>query len=141
MMSIATGKLAELIRTSKQNDFYGLLGATARSSNAELAKLRREKTAQLHPDRFSKDERDERRRYYWPFPPLFFDVVLRDNRASAQLAELNRIYADVMMKEKARNLYNQLENFRKVRAHLTVKRILIILTRNIRKLLPNRQTN
>eukprot|EP00118_Oscarella_pearsei_P000028 m.4018 g.4018 ORF g.4018 m.4018 type:complete len:697 (+) comp10081_c0_seq1:78-2168(+) len=88
------GMLKDLVELGKKNDFYGLFGATAATSKTDLAKLRRDKTVLLHPDRFNNDEAAKQ-------------------RATTQLAELNRIYADVLTKERPKYLYSQLVSFRK----------------------------
>jgi DnaJ-class molecular chaperone len=50
------GLLHALLELSKKNDYYGLLGASQTADKNELAKLRRQKTAALHPDHFTKDD-------------------------------------------------------------------------------------
>jgi hypothetical protein len=90
----ADGLLHALLELSKKNDYYGLLGASQTADKNELAKLRRQKTAALHPDHFTKDDSARQ-------------------QATAKLALLNQVYTDVLVKEKPRALYDQLVAFRK----------------------------
>jgi hypothetical protein len=86
--------LTRLQQQASENDYYQLLGVDPSVSGDELARVRREKSRQLHPDHFaSQPERQE--------------------RAQQQLMLINQVFQDVLKTIDTRALYNQLCDFRK----------------------------
>ena len=53
--------LACLLRQAGENDYYGLLGAAPSADESELARCRRERNQELHPDHFVNDPVGRRR--------------------------------------------------------------------------------
>lgn len=53
--------LASLLHQAGENDYYGLLGAAPSAEESELARCRRERNQELHPDHFVNDPEGRRR--------------------------------------------------------------------------------
>ena len=53
--------LLRLEKLAENNDYYRLLGVDPEATAAELAKARREKSRQLHPDHYANDEKSKER--------------------------------------------------------------------------------
>lgn len=49
--------LSVLQRRAEENDYYGLLGVESEASVDELAKARRDKSRELHPDHYANDDK------------------------------------------------------------------------------------
>lgn len=86
--------LKQLEQKVVENDYYQLLGLEESASVEDIARRRRERSRELHPDHFMTD-------------------ATQKAKAEEELVLINQIYTDVLSKEKSRELYNQLCKFRK----------------------------